>query len=84
MTDLFLTHKTNSLLLIQPPTSPQSSSPICVRVLVRVFGTVGTVEKVFFVYRVLASEYLIVLVHDIFGLSTLTREFEYFEVNLNS
>ena len=27
---------------------------------------VGTVEKVFFVYRVLVTEYLIVLVHDIF------------------
>ena len=39
-----LTH--NSLLLIQPPTCPQSRSPTCVRVLVRVFGTVGTVEKV--------------------------------------
>ncbi len=55
----------NSLVLIQPPTSPQSSSPIWVRVLVRVFGTVGTVEKVVFVCRVLASEHLIVLVHDI-------------------
>ena len=61
-----LTH--NSLLLIQPPTSPQSSSPICDRVLVlvRVLGVVGTVEKVFFVCRVLPSEHLIVLVHDIF------------------
>ncbi len=39
-----LTH--NSLLLIQPPTCPQSRSPTCVRVLVRVFGAVGTVEKV--------------------------------------
>ena len=29
-------------------------------------GDVGTVEKVFFVYRVLPSEHLIVLVHDIF------------------
>ena len=56
----------NSLLLIQPPTSPQSSSPICVRVLVRVLGAVGTVEKVLFVCRVLPSEHLIVLVHDIF------------------
>jgi hypothetical protein len=59
-----LTH--NSLLLIQPPTSPQSSSHICVRVLLRVFGSVGTVEKVFFVYRALPWEHLIVLVHDIF------------------
>ena len=59
-----LTH--NSLLLIQPPTSPQSSSPICVRVLVRVLGSVGTVENFFFVSRVLPSEHLIVLVHDIF------------------
>ena len=58
-----LTH--NSLLLIQPPTCPQSRSPTCVRVLVRVLGAVGTVEKVFFVCR-LASEHLIVLVHDIF------------------
>ena len=57
-----LTH--NSLLLIQPPTCPQSRSPTCVRVLVRVIGAVGTVEKVFFVCR-LASEHLIVLVHDI-------------------
>jgi hypothetical protein len=31
-----------------------------------VIGTVGTVEKVFFVCRVLPSEHLIVLVHDIF------------------
>ena len=40
-------HTHNSLLLTQPPTSPQSSSPICVRVRVRVVGAVGTVEKVF-------------------------------------
>ncbi len=59
-----LTH--NSLLLIQPQTSPQSGSPICVRVLVRVIEVVGTVENVFFVCRVLPSEHLIVLVHDIF------------------
>ena len=39
---------------------------MCVRVLVRVFGAVGTVEKVLFVCRVLPSEHLIVLVHDIF------------------
>ena len=39
----------NSLLLTQPPTSLQSSSPIYVWVLVRVVGTVGTVETVFFV-----------------------------------
>ena len=57
-----LTH--NSLLLIQPPTCPQSRSSTCVRVLVRVFGAVGTLEKVFLVCR-LASEHLIVLVHDI-------------------
>ena len=49
-----LTH--NSLLFIQPPTCPQSSSPTCVRVLVRVLGSVVTVEKVFFVCRVLPSE----------------------------
>ncbi len=36
-------------LLIQHPTSPQSSSLICVRVLVPVLGVVGTVEKVFFI-----------------------------------
>ncbi len=59
-----LTH--NSLLLIQPPTSPQSNSPIYVRVLVWVLGSVGTVEKVFFISRLLGSEHLIVLVHDIF------------------
>jgi len=34
--------------LTHPPTSPKSSSPICVRVLVRGVGPVGTVEKVFF------------------------------------
>ena len=39
-----LTH--NSLLLIQPPTCPQSRSPTFIRVLVRVLGDVGTVEKV--------------------------------------
>ena len=65
----------NSLLLVQPPTSSQSSSPICVRVLIRVVGTVGTVEKVFFVCRVLDTERLIVLVHDVFerGSSVLTN-----------
>ncbi len=48
-------------------TPPHSTpAPICVRVLVRVLGTVGTVEKVFFVCRVLVSEHLIVLVHDFF------------------
>jgi hypothetical protein len=61
-----LTHST--LLLTQPPTSPQSSLPICVRVLVQLVGVVGTVEKVFFLYfqLILVTEHLIVLVHDIF------------------
>jgi hypothetical protein len=36
-----------------------------VRVLVRVVGVVGTVEKVFFVCLILATEHLIVLLHDI-------------------
>ncbi len=57
-----LTH--NSLLLIQPPTCPQCRS-----------GTVGTVEKVFFVCR-LVSEHLIVLVHDIFDRG-LVRELDH-------
>jgi hypothetical protein len=70
-TGFSLTH--NSLLVIQPPTSPHSSSPIYVRVLVRVVGTVWTVEKVFFVCRVLATEHLIVLVHDIFDREFCTQ-----------
>ena len=53
---------THNSLLIQPPTCPQSSSPICVWVLVGVVGVVGTVEKVFFVCWLL----LLVFVHDIF------------------
>jgi hypothetical protein len=58
----------NSLLLTQPPTSLQFSSPICVRVLVRVVGAVGAVEKVILIcFRlILATVYLIVLAHDIF------------------
>ena len=65
MTDWFLSH-TKLTPPNSTPTSPQSSSPIYVRVLVRVIGAVGTVENVFFVCRVLATEHLIVLVHDIF------------------
>ena len=38
---------------------------MCVRVLVRVVGDVGTVEKVFFVWLILAMEDLTVLLHDI-------------------
>jgi hypothetical protein len=68
MTDWFLSHTQLTPSHTQPPTSPQSSSPIYVRVLVRVVGAVGTVEKDFFVcFRmILATEHLIVLVHDIF------------------
>ena len=36
-----------------------------VRVLLRVVGDVGTVEKVLFVCLILATEHLIVLLHDI-------------------
>jgi hypothetical protein len=56
----------NSLLLTQPPTSPKSISPICVRVLVRVVRSDGTVEKAYFVYLILPTEHLIELVQDIF------------------
>jgi hypothetical protein len=65
MTDWFLSRTTHSSSF-NPKTSPQSSSPICVRVLVRVSGVVGTIENVFFVYRVLPSEHLVVVVHAIF------------------
>ncbi len=61
-----LSHTTHSSSFNPQLPSSQSSSPICVCVLVRVVGTVGTVEKVFFVCSVLATEHLIVLVHDIF------------------
>ena len=38
---------------------------MCVRVLVRVVGDVGTIEKVFFVCLILVTEHLIVILHDI-------------------
>ncbi len=49
-------------------TSPcrRRSQPICGQNPDRVVGVVGTVEKVFLVCRVLVTEHLIVLVHDIF------------------
>ncbi len=61
MRDWFLSHTHNSFLFTQPLTSPKFTSPICIRVV----GAVGSVEKVLFVSLFLATEHLIVLVHDI-------------------
>ena len=65
-TGFSLTH--DSLLLTQPPTSPQSSSPICVREDIYVVPASGRGCRDCWksVFCLLSSEHLIELVHDIF------------------